>query len=265
MKRKPIALMILCLMLFVCFSAPGLAETAELPEKIPIYFFHETACGSCDGTTEFVEMFNEVVGENRQLHPYDVSLVNVFPMGGRQRFEALMDEYGLSRENLFFPLVVIHSKVFAGMENIRTNINEAFLTAGQDIFEERYVYLPSEEEQGLFDRYEADPAESTLVYFYRITCEECGQTKPVIEGLPETVEIDGEVSPVRVISFNTRSGNHSERIRAFFESYQVAEQDQMVPIVFLRDRYFAGFEQISDGLTAALEQGDGLNFAYPEP
>ena len=43
-----------------------------------------------------------------------------------------------------------------------------------------------------------------------------------------------------------------------FEKYGVPEEEQIVPVVFLRDRYLAGGEKIKRYFMEYLEQGYGL-------
>ena len=81
--------------------------------------------------------------------------------------------------------------------------------------------------------------------------------------LPEQVEVDGKSYPLQVVRINTRSGSNNEILQAFFEAYQVPEEDQMVPIVFTSQGYLAGYEDITQNLLPQLEAGAGLNFQYP--
>ena len=130
----------------------------------------------------------------------------------------------------------------------------------------RGVYDPLEERtvaQQLED-YPLEKGSATVVYFYRLTCEECIQTEEeFMDTLPEQVEADGKSYPRQVVRINTRSGSNNEILQAFFEAYQVPEEDQMVPIVFTSQGYLAGYEDITQNLLPQLEAGAGLNFQYP--
>ncbi len=258
----------LCLSMIAVLCCPffaSAAESAVLPEEIQMYFFHETACGSCDGASEFTEIADQVLADVRHLYPYVIHRVNVFQTDGRRVFEKLTDQVGLSRENLQFPLLIVNSRIYQGLEAIRENLREAYLTAGEDIFVNQYVYWPSRDlNKPLFERYAANAAHATFVYFYRLTCEECAQLATFMAALPETIEIEGQDVSLDAIRINTRSGNNGKRITAFFEHYAVPQEDQMVPIVFFRDQYLAGAEAIEAELLTALAAGEGQGFVFPE-
>jgi hypothetical protein len=69
---------------------------------------------------------------------------------------------------------------------------------------------------------------------------------------------------VDIIKINTRSGNNGERITAFFDAYQVPDEDRVVPIVFTASGYYAGLERISKDLPAELGRPENLSFRFPE-
>ncbi len=62
---------------------------------------------------------------------------------------------------------------------------------------------------------ETEPEHATVLYFYRATCEECIQTKPVIDGIPDTLCINGRWTQVDVLRLNTRSGTNGEKSAGF--------------------------------------------------
>ena len=161
--------------------------------------------------------------------------------------------------------MIVYSKVFSGMESIKKNIKEAFLTAGEDIFEKKSLYLPSlDSQQALFTEVEASPEKLTVLYFYRITCDECNRTESVIRAIPESIEVEGKPISIEVVALNTRSGRNGDRVRFLFDAYDVLPDDQMVPIVFVGERYLAGYDAIAANLRPLLEQSVGVRLLLAE-
>ena len=80
-----------------------------------------------------------------------------------------------------------------------------------------------------------------------------------MESLPEILDCNGTETSFHLISLNSREGDNGKLIREMFETYNVPEEDQMVPFVFLTDSYLAGEEAIRDNLETKLSNGDGLN------
>jgi len=262
MVRIVILLIALCLL---CSCATKSEAGAMLPDEIEIYFFHDTACGSCDGAEEFYDILYEELGESRSSFPYKVLSYNVFQTDGYTKYEQVLQEYGLSQDQREFPVMIVYSKVFSGMESIKKNIKEAFLTAGEDIFEKKSLYLPSlDSQQSLFTEVEMSPEKLTVLYFYRITCDECNRTESVIRAIPESIEVEGKPISIEVVALNTRSGRNGDRVRFLFDAYDVLPDDQMVPIVFVGERYLAGYDAIAANLRPLLEQSVGVRLLLAE-
>ncbi len=256
-----IALIVAVMLAFACA-----AQAEPATEAIPIYFFHETVCGSCDGTEEFYAVLDETLSDVKDAHPYMTNTYNTFQTTGDAVYGQMLAERGLDRKDCEPPVAIVGSKVLIGMESITRGLREAFLTAAElmDMTPEYRAFIEAPEAGNLFGGFAAGENESTILYFYRITCDECNQTKPVIEALPASVEIGGETSPVVVHSLNTRAGANIDRIKQLFALYQVPDDLQAVPIVFLADTYLSGYEAIAAQLPGLLAEGAALGFAFPE-
>lgn len=130
---------------------------------------------------------------------------------------------------------------------------------------EKDTIIVSEEEaveEDLFNELTIEKEESTIVYFYRVDCQECIDVQPFIDNLPSTISANGNEVTLNLIRLNSREGNNGERIRALFDKYNVPSEDQMVPFVFLSDRYLAGQKEIEENLLQLLEQGHGQGFEF---
>ncbi|MDR2029385.1 MAG: hypothetical protein LBP93_07600 [Treponema sp.] len=240
---------------------PALLREADLPERVELYYFYEELCQSCDGAAEFDAIAAAELEGVRDRYPYAIHRINVFLQGNQGLYQGMLDSLGLDRSAPELPLLIAGGRVFSGNEGIAKNLREAFLTAGEDLFVYKRVYNPAEKKTGdqLFDDYSIQPDHLSLVYFYRTTCGECGKVTPLINSLPEEITVGDRALPLDIIRMNTRSGNNSERIAAFFDQYQVPDEDRMVPIVFLADTYLAGYEAISAGLVPCLERPSQFN------
>lgn len=268
--RRYLSLLLAWLLLL---GAAGCSPAREepLPESIEINFFYNEPCAACHDTINgFYDLFNQELEGVKDLYPYDLEAYNVFQATAADRMHKVLEGLGYPEElisSLTFPILTINGKAYLGMDAIGESLKEAFLTAGEDLFVNgRGVYDPLEERsvsQQLED-YPLEKGAATVVYFYRLTCQECVDTEEALLGaLPETVETDGKSYPLQVVRINTRSGSNGEILQAFFEAYQVPEEDQMVPIVFTAQGYLAGIEDITRQLLPQLEAGAGLGFQYP--
>lgn len=261
--------LVLCALLCLGVRAPARCEqSAALPDAVALYYIYDNLCGSCEDATEaFDAIAARDLAPLADETPYVLHRINVFSKAGRAQYGALVDALGLDAEQITLPALIAGGRVFEGEEAIERNLREAFLVAAEDLYTYGRVYIPGARKTGvrLFEDYAAPDDAVTVVYFYRITCDECNEAAPVIDGLPDTIPAaDGGAAPVQVLRINTRSGNNGERIAAFFDAYGVPDEDRMVPIAFTRDAYFAGFAAIGAGLADALAH-TAPGFVFPGP
>lgn len=243
--RESFSMLLLCACLLMtgCSTEKGAetenAEEAELMEEtdhleeaetLTVYFFHDTACGTCDGTEEFRRIVSEQLYPYEEARPYRLDVKNVFKSEERSRAEEILTEQGIALQEVSFPMMLINGRVYEGIDEIAANIQKEY-----------FASMVSE-----------------AIYFYREDCQECIDLSPFIEGLPETVRVGNVSLSVELRRYNSREGDNGDRIRELFETHQVPEEDQMVPIVFVGSRYLAGAEEIKEKLIPYLEAGYGL-------
>lgn len=263
MRKMLVALCGLLCLLTVCVYALGETEPI-LPDAIEMYYFYDELCGACDGAEAFDEIARQALADVRDQYPYVIHRLNTYTRAGKERYDELLGEMEIDASTVTLPVLIVGGKLFQGDDTIEKNMTEAFLVAGEDLFVRKSVYNPAKKRTGdmLFADYVVNPNAVTVVYFYRITCDECNEAKLVIDALPETVSVNGRKLKLNVIRINTRSGNNGERISAFFEMYNVPDEERVVPIVFTADAYFAGIEAISGDFLGALAQAR-TGFAFP--
>lgn len=250
-------------------DSSGIVAQAPVPEtaapdereKIKAYFFYEELCSLCQTDYErFTSILREELPfEERNQYPNSFDILNAHNIAGRQEYVRVTDDLGLDRGTLQFPLLILGGRVFQGYDSISANIREAYLTAVEDLYVYKRPYNPRLKKTGdnLFDDYPVNPDHVTLVYYYRITCPYCAQVTPLIDALPKTVVTAGGERPLDIIRINTRSGNNGERIAAFFEAWQVPDEDRVVPIIFFPGSYLSGDEDISGALYERLGEEPG--------
>ncbi|MCL2420391.1 MAG: hypothetical protein FWD03_00905 [Defluviitaleaceae bacterium] len=264
--------LVTALLLALLFVACGPAEAPPAPDPLPevveMFFIYEELCASCDGTEAFYRIVREQLGGGiSETHPYAIITINTFNSGGQQRFEELSyNLLAMDASALRLPVLIVNGQALQGLDEIAAGLREAYLTAGDDLFVHQRIFNPRYQRTGdeLFADFPINPDSLTLVYFYRLVCFACTEIEPLIDGLPETVEIDGRQAAVDVIKINIRSGNNIDRVLAFFDTYQVPDEDRMVPIIFTASGYYAGPEDITEAiLSGGLWDECNLGFRFP--
>lgn len=183
--RKILSLLLAVVLLLLALAGCSQAQEEEpLPESIEINFFYNEPCGAChDQINDFYDMFNTQLEDVKDKYPYDLQAYNVFQASASDKMYTVLEGLGYPEElisSLTYPILTINGKAYLGTDSIQESLREAFLTAGEDLFENgRGVYDPLEERtvaQQLED-YPLEKGSATVVYFYRLTCEECIQTE----------------------------------------------------------------------------------------
>ncbi|GHU78997.1 hypothetical protein FACS189462_4380 [Spirochaetia bacterium] len=211
----------------------------------------------CSVLTEYYAILDEQIpGDVRERYPHDFLTYNVFQTVGKAEYERITDEMGFDRDSLSLPFMIAGGRVFQGLDTIKNNILEAYLTVGEELFVYKRVYSPAAKKTGprLFEDYPVSADHANIVFFYRTTCPQCAQIIPVIDELAPSVTAGGVTYPLDITRFNTRAGNNNERISAFFEAYNVPDEDRLVPIIFFGDSYLTGVEPIKAELQSRLEK-----------
>jgi len=100
--------------------------------------------------------------------------------------------------------------------------------------------------------------DSVVLYFYAPWCPFCYEISPIMNNLPEYVMIDGQKSYVRLISYNRDVDADHEIIRRYHNMLNIAEERRLVPLVIIGYRDLFLYDELREGLIAALEAGEGL-------
>ncbi|GHT60107.1 hypothetical protein FACS1894109_17240 [Spirochaetia bacterium] len=200
------------------------------PQPLDIYYFYEELCASCEASPEgslaqFTAIAERALEEVRGAYPYTLHTINIYNSGSRSLFERICAEAALDTSRIELPILVSGARSYVGLSEIEDGLRELYLSSGETAFGLLYT--------AVF----ADPARPAFVYFYRLDCDECAATTPLIDAVAQ--------SAFTAIRLNTRApGNNRERIYAFFDAYNVPDDRRMVPIIFLHDTYLAGEDEI---------------------
>ena len=211
----------------ICCTAANCVYAEENNETVKMQVFYENGCRSCNEQKDLQEMINEKTGAYKDELPCEVTFYNMFKTEEREEGNEILQE----KDKLNYPVILVNGYTLQGDEEIEEMLPAAYQSVG----------------------------EAQAVYFYREDCDECNRVKPYMESLPETISYDGKETSFHLIRLNSREGENGMLIREMFEKYEVSEEDQMVPFVFLTDTYLAGEDAITENLEKELANGSGMN------
>ena len=217
----------LCVIILLC-PCFGRADEAE-PERPTLLYFYENYCDACHPEVEFIDEFYALTG--RRVDEYAYRAYNIRFAENRSLFDETAQAYGIAPEERFVPMAVVDGKVYVGNSKLESALPLDFI--------------------------ENQSTDSLVYYLYSPACESCAAAERAIDALPERVTVKrGQVTfESAVVIERVNIYENPSKAQALFSRYRVPEDRQTTPIVFLRDDYVGGAEQIEKRLSYMLNAG----------
>jgi cytochrome c biogenesis protein CcdA len=240
------------ILLVILLLASGIASAAsDSMPKIVVCYYYNNPCGSCNEESKFYDEFNTLVNAAKEGISLEFHCYNIFRSSDLQKFFDECKRCKIPKSKQFTPMVIIGDTVLAGDDEITGKLAETFVTT----------------KQYMMKQYEPKDGISSPVYFYVSPCEECAETKKFIDSLEDTYAVDynGRQMKSQLVlqSYNVAEPQNLELVKKYFQHYNVPEAKQKVPIIFLRDGYLSGKDEIASGLVAAVKSGRCIGIQPP--
>lgn len=104
--------------------------------------------------------------------------------------------------------------------------------------------------------------ETKIVYFYVSLCSACDEIADFFDTMEDSyiVEYDGHnvYTDITIKKYNISDSESLEAAKAYFSVYEVPEEEQQVPIVFIGDSYLSGEKVIIPLLVEYIKDGKGI-------
>lgn len=225
--------LIILLLLSVTFSMSPLAEDGDGP-KLTIVYFYENACRSCDPEGEFTDLFNQLVGEDKQGLNIELLMYNTFHTSSSNLMNEYVKNYEVPKDKRNAPIVFIDNTFLSGQDEIESGLKDQFLKAKEDLVTNTLEL-------------------SSILYFNVTGCSSCIEVEKFLSTLQN----------VNIKKLNISELDNVELVKSYFRTYKVPEDEQSVPIIFIGDSYLSGEEDIKQYLIEKIENGEGLNSLLP--
>ncbi len=235
---------------FVCFAQ----QTNEPPELI--YFFNEP-CLSCVPKKEnaFIQLYNQTHGERKKDYPMTLKMINIFTLDGLKTYQQTCLDYGI-QSSAFTDSIFIAGDLLP-FDMAKSRLSEQCLVAHEmlksniltaDVIQKNNLLT----KDNLFSNDDFSSDTIHFILFYRILCPECVELEPFIDDFPKTLSVDDIAYNIDIKKINTRQPRGGDKIYALFEKYNVPAEHQGVPILFYKDGYISGKENIEKTLPTLL-------------
>jgi len=217
---------IVLLCLFLLLLVPS-ADAADQPE---LRYFYQNICEACDAETELAETLYLLAEQD--ITAYDYTLYNVLTESGKAAYLAALKQFAIPQEEQGLPFLIIGDQYYTGQNAIYSAFSSVQLVdaSGQD---------------------------SVIYYVYLPACESCAEAKKVLDTLPAAVTVYHNGMPlqskVSVIAVDMSCGLGAAQ--QLFRQYQVPEDEQTAPAVFLGNDCLLGGEAIASALPQLVLDG----------
>lgn len=223
---------------FFCLTLVLLLAFWLLPKalaeiKPELKYFFESYCGSCTPEEDFIASFREMTGKNTS--DYDCKFYNIRYENAREALDSAIAEYNIPKEKQLLPLLIVDGEIYGGQDAISS-------------------FLPKDTVS------REDTTDSVIYYLYVTACGSCAEAKKTLDTIPASVSITRGTSTfeskVEIIPVNI--GEDTSLALSLFESYRVPEDKRFAPIVFLRNGYLSGSEEIARELLSSINRGEAV-------
>lgn len=121
------------------------------------------------------------------------------------------------------------------------------------------AFIPT---QVLADEIDVDSARTQMVFFYVNGCEECNEVKAFMDEMTPKYEVTYEgkkiESQIEILKYDSGDPVNFELLHRFYEAYNVPEDRQFVPSIFIGDVHLLGEMEVERDLIKHIRSGKGL-------
>jgi cytochrome c biogenesis protein CcdA len=208
---------------FILFFGLLSSETYAFEEnKYLVTCFYYNPCSSCEEESDITEFIFSLLSEEDNHREISFRMYNTIQTKNQELLKAYHRIYDV-------PL----DKYVANPEIIII-VNDTWLS-GYDAVE---GYFSGEIKENHND-------ENKITYFYVEPCEACKKAQKIIDALTGNVIIE---------KYDISNFDNFELIQAYFIKFEVPQSDQIVPIVFVKEKYLSGAHITQENLIMLVEK-----------
>lgn len=243
-------------------SEAAYANETSLPaeqdkETILIELFVFAPCESCHEEEKFSEKVRSLLSE-AEITDYECRVYNAYKESGADRLEEASCDFGVNTAIKDFPVAIVEGEVFTGSyQSIGEKIAEHLLSRGKadgtrltsdlntvsDKDAERIKVSNSDVYRDISDVGNAD---TSILLFVTGSCDSCKQAEDYLQSILTNEDIGLHI-------YNITDDENAVVIRKLMKIYEVPDNQQQVPLLFLKNGYFSGADAIRKHALSGLE------------
>lgn len=285
-KYSSVLIIFLCAIFITCvFGHRGvsMASQNEKQQKInsdnltvQMEYYQYNVCASCHPEDDFFAVVSDTISPIKQEYPYEIAVYNTFRAEDKNRFEKRLQELGLKEADVSLPALIMISEdsealvCLSGLDEIKEKLEDTLKQAAKpEQFVSSEAALESDEKteaasltenenqdhmqvsssdwkEQLREAVSKDKStDSVILYFSTVSCTDCSEVKSLLKKMTEEQTAK---KPLVIHEFNIAEGDNVVLLQKLFSIYDVAVEEQQVPIVFFSGGYLSGAKAVTQEL-----------------
>ncbi|MBO7335037.1 MAG: glutaredoxin family protein, partial [Lachnospiraceae bacterium] len=252
------------------YAAPG-KETFDADkgyeDKYDIELFVFAPCESCHEEEKIEKEVRSKLNE-AMITGLELKVYNAYKESGASRFEEITGEYGLDITVTDLPAGVVNGTVFTGTyEEIGKELSDHIKNNEINGATDKKTGTKNADGKDAADKKLKDSDfykkisdigkdDAVMVLFVTVSCESCERAEEYLKSITPTGKFD-------LLIYNITEDNNAEVIRRLMKIYKVPENKQQVPILFFKNGYLSGSDDIRNDAVKSIE-ADGVTGAWEE-
>jgi cytochrome c biogenesis protein CcdA/glutaredoxin len=160
---------------------------------------------------------------------------NIFHDSGAKLMDDYLQKFDVPEDKQSKTMVFIGDSFLSGQKEIENRLKDEFIKVKDSLMQDILSVSPS-----------SVPA---LQYFYITGCSSCLEVDRFLDSIHD----------IDVKKLNISDAENLDLIKMYFKAYEVPEEEQSVPIIFIGDTYLAGEKAIKESLITKIKEGVHLN------
>lgn len=285
-KYSSVLIIFLCAIFITCvFGHRGvsMASQNEKQQKInsdnltvQMEYYQYNVCASCHPEDDFFAVVSDTISPIKQEYPYEIAVYNTFRAEDKNRFEKRLQDLGLKEADVSLPALIMISEdsealvCLSGLDEIKEKLEDTLRQAAKpEQFVSSEAALESDEKteaasltenenqdhmqvsssdwkEQLREAVSKDKStDSVILYFSTVSCTDCSEVKSLLKKMTEEQTAK---KPLVIHEFNIAEGDNVVLLQKLFSIYDVAVEEQQVPIVFFSGGYLSGAKAVTQEL-----------------
>lgn len=251
-------------------------------QTIQLEYYQYNVCGACHPEDDFFEIVSETIKPLKSEYPYEISVYNTFRVEERKHFQKRLQELELEEDSTILPALFFLSDdgvatvCLSSLDEIKEKIVTTLKQTSEENLEnvlqnEKAKLLEGSQEEStadssvdwkgqLRDAVSQDTStDAVLLYFSTVSCTDCSEVKALLKEM-KSEEQTAQSGTLTVHEFNIAEGDGVVLVQKLFSLYNVPSDKQQVPIVFYKDGYLSGADEITKNLEQVWKSGGLTNF-----